>query len=67
MEVKIEQWSTTESSNYTEVLVSIFEYVNENIKTKKQYTFSIKGKFNSINDEFENKVKEVVASMSKGE
>lgn len=63
MRVEIEQWSTTQESNNTDVVVSVYTKVNDLVENKVQYRFTIEGRFDNITEEFKQKVEAVIASL----
>jgi len=63
MEVKIMQWSSNQTDNTTDVVVSVLTYVNEYIKERKEYEFTITGIYENIDEVFKEKVYNIVSKL----
>ena len=57
------QWSSNQTDNTTDVVVSVLTYVNEYIKERKEYEFTITGIYENIDEVFKEKVYNIVSKL----
>ena len=67
MDVRITQWASNPEKGTTNVTVSITTLITDDIKSKKEYEFSVCGIYDSITEEFNKEVYDKILIIAKSE